>query len=179
MANKTVGYLAGDAEESRTNFVAGQAVSVALPATPRFPTYTLQGPGVSGSQAVVPRAEDQVELPLPQAVTPGNYRLVGGDGKPAAGFSLNVAPDESVLARVAPEPIEALLGPGALLPVGHATSFREALQGHWGQPLELLPWLMLAVLLVLAVENLLANKFYRGEPQAAEAPRAETDVIDH
>jgi hypothetical protein len=31
--------------------------------------------------------------------------------------------------------------------------------------LELLPWLMVGLLLVLAVENLLANKFYRRESE--------------
>jgi len=44
----------------------------------------------------------------------------------------------------------------------------EALQNHWSQPVELLPTLMILLLLVLAVENLLANKFYRREPESKE-----------
>jgi hypothetical protein len=47
-------------------------------------------------------------------------------------------------------------------------SLREALQGHWSQPVELFPWLMILLLLVLAVENLLANRFYRQAPAEAE-----------
>ena len=35
--------------------------------------------------------------------------------------------------------------------------------------MELLPWIMILVLLVLALENLLANKFYRKE-KAEEEP---------
>ena len=48
-----------------------------------------------------------------------------------------------------------------LAPIGHGINLHEALQGRWRQPLELFPWLMIFVLLVLVVENLLANKFYR------------------
>jgi hypothetical protein len=37
------------------------------------------------------------------------------------------------------------------------------LAGHWNEPLELFPYLMVLLLFVLALENLLANKFYRRE----------------
>jgi hypothetical protein len=90
--------------------------------------------------------------------------LVGDDGKWRFRFSINVPPQESQLTRISPESIEELFGPGAVLTVGHGTSLREALQGRWKQPLELFPWLMILVLLALAVENFLANRFYRREP---------------
>jgi hypothetical protein len=163
-----VRYLAGDAEEANLNFLSGQAVPVALPPTPRFPTYTIKGPGLSATESIVPRAEDQAELLLAQPVTPGNYTLIGADERPTAWFSMNVAPGKSQLGRVPPEQIEALLGADALLPVGHSTSLRDALQGLWGQPDELFPWLMILLLLILAVENLLANKFYRKQPELGE-----------
>jgi hypothetical protein len=124
---------------------------------------------LSATEAIVPRPEKQTELTLTQAVTPGNYTLVADDGKWISSFSVNMPPGESELARVAPERIEELLGPGAVLPVGYGTSLREALQGHWKQPLELFPWLMILVLLALAVENLLANRFYRREAPSQEA----------
>ena len=44
----------------------------------------------------------------------------------------------------------------------------EALSGHWSEPMELFPWLMVALLLLLAVENLLANKFYKRDTTDAE-----------
>jgi hypothetical protein len=169
LANETMAYLAGDAEQVNYQYLAGQQVTVPLPATARFSTCTMKGPGLSATEAIVPRPEKQAELTLTQAVTPGNYRLVADDGKWISSFSVNMPPEESQLTRVAPERIEELLGPGAILPVGHGTSLREALQGHWKQPLELFPWLMIVVLLVLAVENLLANRFYRRETQPQEA----------
>src|SRR5262249_3080646 len=93
------------------------------------------------------------------------YTVVDTGNKWRTGFSVNVPPEESNLTQVPPEQIEALLGPKAVLPVGHNINFRDALQGHWSQPVELLAYLMNGLLLFLAVENLLANKFYRKPAQ--------------
>jgi Aerotolerance regulator N-terminal len=168
LANETMAYLAGDAEQANYQYLSGQPVTVPLPAAPHSSTCTLKGPGLSATEAIVPRPEKQTELTLTQAVTPGNYTLVGEEGKWISSFSINVPPEESQLARIAPERIEELLGPGSLLSVGHGTSLREALQGRWKQPLELFPWLMILVLFALAVENFLANRFYRREPSEEE-----------
>jgi hypothetical protein len=163
LANETMAYLAGDAEEVNYQYLSGQPVTVPLPATARSATYSLKGPGLSATEAIVARADGQTEVNLPQAVTPGNYTLVGDDGKWVSSFSVNSPPEESQLARVATEQIDELFGSGAVLSVGHGTSLHEALQGHWKQPLELFPWLMILVLLALAIENLLANRFYGRE----------------
>ena len=163
LVNEAVAYLAGDAEAPNFNFVSGQAVSVPLPAEPRFPLYVLEGPGLAAAEATVPRADDQQQLQITQAVVPGNYTVYDGNHQVTAGFSLNVRPEECQLGRDPDtvKKIEALLGPKTVLAVGHTTSLHTALQGHWRQPVELFPWLMIALLLALAVENLLANKFYR------------------
>ncbi len=163
LANKTATYLAGDAEEVNFSYVSGQLVSLTLPATPRSTLYSLEGPGLEGTEVILPRPENRGELTVGQAVAPGNYTLSSADRQRAACFSLNQPPDEGQLRRVPPEQIEALFGAGAVLPVGHSVNLREALQGHWGQPVELLPWLMILLLLMLAIENALANKFYRQE----------------
>src|SRR5262249_42539271 len=96
--------------------------------------------------------------------TPGNYSLVDPDDKMTAAFSVNLPPGESELARTPDDQIEGLFGTGSILTLGFETSFRDALQGHWSQPVELFPWLMIVLLLALAVENLLANKFYKQDP---------------
>jgi hypothetical protein len=86
---------------------------------------------------------------------------------------MNPDPGESQLERVPVEQIEALLGPNSVLPVGRRISLRERLQDRWKLPLELAPSLLLLLLLVLAVENLLANKFYKKpkeEDQQAGVP---------
>jgi hypothetical protein len=177
----TMDYLAGATDSDSLNFQSGQVPNVSLPPTPWSPTYTLQGPGLSATDAVVNRAEKQNELALAHAVQPGNYALLSPDGKPMASFSVNLPPGETLLTRAPAEPIEALLGKESLLPVQHGKSLREAIGGHWNQPVDLFPWLMILVLLLLAAENLFANKFYRrkgpGEaaaPAVVSAPTPET-----
>ena len=154
-------YLAGHAEAAWLNFLSGQTVpSVALPLAQRYASYTVNGPG---GVDTVPAAEGQNTLTLPKAVAPGNYTVDGPDGKRVAAFSVNMPPEECVLTRVPSAEIEALFGPGAVVPVERRGNLRDALQGRWSQPVELFPVLMIALLLGLAVENLLANKFYRRE----------------
>lgn len=159
--NLSVGYLAGDAEVRMLNWTAGQTPLVPVPVSPRFPIYLLDGPGLVGSDVTVNRAEEQNEVRVPQAVTPGNYVLTDGAGTVAARFSVNVKAEECQLARVPIERIEEVIGSGAVMSVDQRTNLNTAVQGRYKQPIELLPWLMLLLLFVFAVENLLANRFYR------------------
>jgi Aerotolerance regulator N-terminal len=169
LANKLVDYLAGGADAVTYNYGVGQTVPIALPATPRFPMYTLQGPGL-GAGAVIPLAANQGELKITQAVQPGQFTLANADSQWKTGFSANVSAGECNLTRLPKETIEAVFGPNSVLAPGHNTGFKDALQEHWTQPVELFPWLMILLLLALALENLLANRFYRkeepGEPGA-------------
>jgi hypothetical protein len=173
--NESLIYLAGEAEDAALNHLAGPAVPVALPLAPRFPSYTLQGPGVTGADSLVQRAETAGELRLTQPQQPGNYTLTGGGREWETRFSLNVPPEECLLLpRVGAEAIEDLFGPDSLLTLGQNRRLRDALEGQLRQPVELFPWLMILLLIVLAVENLLANKFYRqpageGEPAAKDS----------
>jgi len=166
LSNLTVSYLAGDATEPTLNYVTGQTVPIALPAK-FLPTYTLAGPGILGQDATLTRQQEQRELRIAQATTPGNFMVlaVSPDNQRAvqriAAFSMSPRPDEYRLDRVPVEQIEALLGPGSVLPVGRTASLRDRLQERWAQPLELAPWLLIALLLFLAFESLLANRFYR------------------
>jgi hypothetical protein len=166
MINAT-GYLAGDAETPNFNFICGQTVTVPVPTSPTL-VYRLFGPDAAGVN--VPRAKGENELRITQAVQPGNYAVFDPTTeKRVASFSLNSPPEESQLDRVPVEQIESLLGAGTVLAVDRGSSLADAIQGHLLQPIELFPWLMILVLLVLAVENLLANKFYKRGAQE-EAP---------
>jgi hypothetical protein len=169
LVNKTVGYLAGDAEQRNFDYVSGQTVPIALPVTSRLPTYMLSGPDLTSANSVIPRMESQDQLEVTKAAMPGNYKVTGSDGSVVACFSVNIQPEESQLAQVPREQIERVFGPGAVLPIEHKASLRDALQSHWSQPIELLPWLMILVLLLMAAENLLANRFYRPQSPAAES----------
>jgi hypothetical protein len=175
LSNLLIQYLVGDAAEPALNFVAGQTVPLPLPAKPFLPTYTLSGPGVIGSDATLTRQPEQRELRVVNATTPGNFAVLAVLGERhgaqrVAAFSINPRPDEHQLDRVPVAQIESLLGEGSVLPVGRTASLRERLQQRWAQPLDLTPWLLIALLLFLAVEALLANRFYRQQPPAEEAP---------
>ena len=110
-------------------------------------------------------------MPISQAVLPGNFRLSAPDGLLITSFSMNVPPEESQLGQVPKEQIESLFGPDCILPLDRQASLPRMLENHWSQPVELLPWLMMLVLLAMAAENLLANKFYRKDATEGEVEK--------
>jgi hypothetical protein len=169
LANKAVGYLAGDLEERSLNLQIGEVVTIDATAAAHQPIYILQGPGLSGAEASVPRAVGQDRLLIQTMnMSPGNFQLLDSSGGQVAAFSLNARSEESQLGRVPVEQIEALLGKDAVLSIGRNDSLPSKLQGRFHQPVELFPWLMILLLLALAVENLLANRFYRRPAATAE-----------
>ena len=78
-----------------------------------------------------------------------------------------MASEESDLTRVPVAEIEALLGKDALVPQDRKKSLIDTL--NWNEPMELFPWLMILLLFLLALENLLANRFYRQDPPEPNA----------
>jgi len=172
LSNLMTEHLAGDTAEPTFNYVTGQTVPIPLPAE-FLPTYTLAGPGVIGSDATLTRQPEQRELRVVHATTPGNFAVLAVPDERhvqrLAAFSMNPRPDEYQLDRVPKEQIEALLGEGSVLPVGRTASLRDRMQERWAQPLDLTPWLLIALLLFLAVESLLANRFYRQQAPAEES----------
>ncbi|HEX4588939.1 MAG TPA: BatA and WFA domain-containing protein, partial [Gemmataceae bacterium] len=97
LVNETVKYLAGEAEDAVLNYPAGPVVTIPLPPDGRAPTYTLGGPGLTGADTQIQRADSAGELRLTQPQQPGNYVVTSGDRKWHARFSLNVPADEWLL----------------------------------------------------------------------------------
>jgi Aerotolerance regulator N-terminal len=161
LSSVSVGYLSGDAEERVLNFRSGQLVSVPVPANGRFATYVLDGPGLTSDQAIVRRPEKQNEVVLSQAVTPGNYVLRGGDkGEPVAYFSVNLPTEESQWDKTPTEQIEQVLGANTVVAADRNINLRDTLQTHLARPQEMFLPLMVLALFLLAIENLLSNRFY-------------------
>ena len=170
--------LAGDNMAVEWTFVCGETVDLGVPAELADALFTLRGPGLPPQGVVlnVPAADDPGKvgrrLPITRAVLPGNYAVLAarqGQAKTFERFSLNVRPEESQLTPQVPkEEIEAVLGPDSLLPVEHNLSLRDAINSK-PQPIELLPWLMLGLLLFLALENLMGNR--RRDTPAPEGPK--------
>jgi hypothetical protein len=160
-------YLAGDSARPELNYFCGQTPRLPLPTA--SPPFTLDGPGLAVAETNIKMNEGDTFLSLPQALVPGNYAVRDSKKRIVAGCSLNIRPEESVLERVPAEEIESVLGKETLLQMGRTTSMKDALTGMQPPPLELLPWLMMAVLIVLTVESLLANRFYRRAAPDAES----------
>src|SRR5262249_13213285 len=157
-AGRAVGQLTGDADRQALNFLSNRlGPRVPVPVRGQAVVYKLYREAAGQTASAIDNVtveRDQNEVQISRAVEPGNYTLKDDDSTAKAWFSVNLPVEETNLTRVGKEAVEAVLGPEALLAVGTSTNLGEAMQGHVSKPLELLPWLMVGLLLVLAVENL-------------------------
>ncbi len=166
-------YLGGEVTTPELNFRCGQVPQVALPVGAEGP-FTLSGPGLAGAERNIKLPPQGGPVTLTQAVQPGNYLVLDAKNQPVIGFSLDVSPVETDLERLPIEQLENVLGKKSVVSVSSTSSLQSAIAGSARPPLELLPVLMMALLAVLTVESLLANRFYRRTPEdlAANAPTA-------
>ena len=161
LADRVCAYLGGDATAAITSFYAGQIPYINLPnPLPKLP-LTLAGPGLKGAEANLSVPEGATQIPCAQVRDPGNYRVLDKNQNPIAGFSISMRPQEFQLAKIDPEVIKRTLpqaeltnglkpvDPDLLLPPGE------------GGTLDLLPWLMMLVLVLLLCEGLVANRFHK------------------
>ena len=95
----------------------------------------------------------------------GQFRAVRGATGPHAaledGFSVNAPAEESNLEKVPVEAIEDLAGKDRVFSVDRNSTLHEWLTVAMDQPIDLFPWLLIAVLLLFVAEGLTANRFYR------------------
>lgn len=153
-------YLAGDLETVKLNFLSGRGVpTVTLPPGNDDQSFLVRGPGPTES---LPRPDQHNDLLIRNAVMPGNY-VVEGTGKdgPVGAFSVNIPPEEGDLKRISPADLEDLFGKDTVRTLSQGDGLDEMLSGVFATPEELFPALMLALLVLLALENLLGNLFYR------------------
>jgi hypothetical protein len=162
-ANELLAYLTGEIDPTPWNYLAGQVVTIPLTPTSRFSEYTLDAPGITGSQTRVSRNENDPGLTLTNTQFVGNARVLAARGSWQAAFSLNIPSSEFDLAAIPVERIEELLGPDTVVPSQDDARLSRVVESHWGRGIELFPWLMLALLGFFAVEGLMANRFYRSE----------------
>lgn len=164
-------YLAGDEDAVQLNFILGKdEPKVPLPVLAAHPYYLLRGPDMLEKI----KADEGRWLTFKQPFQPGNFSVEGEakDNRFQAGFSVNISAEESDLSRVPITDIEAVLGADGVLPAHRQAEMKDILRDHWTEPVELFPSLMVLLLFVLAVENLLANKFYRKDNQAPAEKQA-------
>lgn len=162
LSNHVLQYLVGESELESRNFVSGGPAVIRFPANMKQQSFTLIGPGISGLDAIVARPATGGELRMMQARLPGHYTVTTLDRSWSTGFSVNWPAEESqLLPRVPADTIAVVCGANSIVMPGQATTLADKLDQQYRQPLELFPWLMLALLLLFIAENLMANRFYR------------------
>jgi hypothetical protein len=173
LLSQATSYLAGENVAVRLNFTLGHGETIVAlpPGAPLAEPPTLRGPDLFRSLAVEP---GDAQVTLRDLTVPGNYIIEGkdketGELRRLAAFSLNVPAEECDLRKVPASELEPLFPGDAVLQPDWDRALHEMLQSYRNEPLDLIPYLMLALLLALALENLVANKFYRQE--ARELPR--------
>ena len=159
LANGVAEYLAA-AGDPQLNYHAGQTVVLRLLPEEQVASYALQMP--DGSAVRQSLAPGQQDLSIASAEQLGNYRVRAGgqEGKLDRGFSVNLPAEITRLDRAAADKIVKALGEKRTR-VARTREEIEVRVGLARMGRELFPWLILAVALVLAAEQLLANRFYR------------------
>jgi hypothetical protein len=153
-------YLAQESTD-HTMFQAGEAIRIPLASRQQVSSFVLQQPDGQALRQTLPPGQDAIGISTAEAL--GNYRLAAG-GKSRTldrGFSINAAASSSLLARVDPTQVTAVLPPERV----HLARTLDDIQqdvdiGRTGR--ELFPWIILLVVLVWGAEHLLANRFYLG-----------------
>jgi hypothetical protein len=156
LINESIRHLAGTSDQ-RLNYFIGETARIQNNAD-EYPTrYDLFPP----HDELMNVTSHQDVLTVRITDRPGAYRLKGFRGGPVMrGFSVNLAPGESDLRRLSLDQLESMLGEDRyqlarnrdeiVLEVGHARVGRE-----------FYPYLMALLVIVVGLEHLFSNRFYR------------------
>jgi hypothetical protein len=158
LANQMTAYLVGSSGE-QLNYLAGQTAVLPLDAAARRRDYLLFTPGSPSFRVSADPKRHELALTATDQV--GNYRLqAGGSGGVDLGFSVNYAPDQTRLDRLSEQELAGIFGPLKFrLARTRQQIDRDISIGRVGQ--ELFPPLVLLLAVVLGLEMLVANRFYK------------------
>jgi hypothetical protein len=158
LANQMAAYLVGSSDQ-QLNYLAGQTAVLRLEAAQHRRGYLLFTP--DGHSFPYQADLNRRELPITATNQVGRYRLeAGGTGGVNLGFSVNYAPDQTRLDRLSDQELAGMFG-AMKFQLAHTREQidRDISTGRVGR--ELFPPLIMLVALVLALEMLMANRFYR------------------
>jgi hypothetical protein len=165
LMNETVPYLAGSASE-QLNFEAGENALLSLGPSSRFTNFVLTGPDPkTPPQSIPSSSSDFLEVTAPQAIGQWTVKAIAPDKTAKElGFSVNVPRTESQFTLLEKPELESIFGKDGYLLAEDAKSYKEKKEvAQFGY--EIFPWMMLLILIIVSLENVLANTFYRETPQ--------------
>jgi len=159
LANQMMSYLVGSGDR-QLNYYAGQTAVVPLAPQRRRQSYLLTTPaGIKFRLSSDPKED---VLVVSSADQPGNYRIRAGGRESGVdcGFSVNLAPEQTRLARLTNDELAEVFGPMEYRVAQNRNQIeRDQQHGRVGQ--ELFPLLIALVALMLGLEYFVANRFYR------------------
>ncbi len=178
LLDRTIPYLAG-ASNTRLNFEAGEDVDLPILPGERSASYVVQGPEGSDLDERInpPREAPSLVVVAPQAL--GNWSVYSAEagtpaGPPDLGFSVNPRPEESTFTLLNQEDLVGLFGDEESFALADSPEKLEREIRNVRVGREIFPWLMALILLLVTVENYLANRFHRESPTSTPVVRNTT-----
>ncbi len=159
LVNGMASYLAGSLDQA-LNYSAGETVVLRLNPRQTHRSYAMNAPGGFEVRLTPDLAQNSLVVTSTDAA--GNYRVSAGGTEDAyrAGFSVNIAPEQTDLTRTDADGLKQIFGE-APFRVARQRSEVEGNVNRGRVGRELFPALMILLALVLAAEHILANRFYR------------------
>ncbi len=166
---QTVPYLAGASNEE-LNFEAGENVLLKLPPSVRFTQFLVTGPDPKTKPRLVPSPTNAfLEVIEPPDLGIWSVKATAADkSETKMGFSVNPPRTESKFTPLEPQDLDRIFGKDNYKLAEDITTLRGIeTVGRFGH--EIFPWLMFLILIVVTLENFLANTFYKQAPEAKTA----------
>ncbi len=156
LANQMAAYLVGSVDR-QLNYVAGQAAVLPLGAKAQTRNYLLTSP--DGLKFTLTADLKRDLLVVTSTAEVGSYRVEAAGGF-RSGFSVNLAPRQTDLKRMPAEDLKEVFGdfPYQVARSRHEID-RDVASSRVGR--ELFPLLILVLAVVLGLEQLVSNLFYR------------------
>jgi hypothetical protein len=168
----TVPYLAGASNE-QLNFEAGENALLTLGPGVRSQSFLVTGPDQKTTESLTPSANSEdLQIIAPQLL--GQWTVTAKDAadrQTKLGFSLNPPKTESQFVPLQPSELDAIFGKDGYSLAQDTKQLKDITQViHVGH--EIFPWLMMLILLIVTLENFLANTFYKESARPAPAGAA-------
>lgn len=162
--NRMAAYLANSTDDANMS-EAGRDMSLAIDSSQGINSALVKGPNDRpGERRAIEPGENR--LIISNLDTLGHWG-VGFSGpnnlSVATGFSVNPSPGESQIRVLNTEQLDQVFGKGTYALAQDTDSLEKAV-GLARVGVEFFPWLMMLLLVLLTLENYLANKFYREQP---------------
>jgi hypothetical protein len=169
VTNRMAAYLADSAEDTSV-IEAGRDISLGFDPIRGFNAALVKGPGDRpGERRVIEAADTRLIVSNADALGHWGVGFTGPNNvAQASGFSVNPPAAESQIRTLTPEQLDQTFGKGGYA-LAQDTATLEKAVGLARVGVEFFPWLMLLLLLILTLENYLANRFYREEPAVVPA----------